>query len=157
MPSRKRGGNPEEAGIPPRFEKGGYLSETALCVSGRYPKKADKGGEEGCSFSREDRLPKKEKGGTSPTYAAATRCQIPQKDGDGRVVRDFKLKPTTREVKSRKAVTRAMYWFDRGVFLVFTGMPRPVLGESILIIFNKKCFTTTNFNKIIIHHSMSQF
>ena len=51
VPSRKRGGNPEEAGIPPRLEKGGYLSETALCVSGIYPKKADKGGEEGCPFS----------------------------------------------------------------------------------------------------------
>ena len=48
---RKRGGNIEEAGIPPRLEKDGYLSETALCVSGKYPKKADKGGEEGCAFS----------------------------------------------------------------------------------------------------------
>ena len=51
MPSRKRGGNPEEGGIPPRLEKGGYLPEAALCVSERYPEKADKGGEEGCSFS----------------------------------------------------------------------------------------------------------
>ena len=23
-----------------------------------------------------------------------------------------------------------VYWFERGVFLVLTGMPRPVLGES---------------------------
>ena len=51
MSSRKRGGVPEEAAIPPRLEKDEYLSETALCVSGRYPKKADKVGEEGCSFS----------------------------------------------------------------------------------------------------------
>ena len=51
MPSRKRGGNPEEAGILHRPEKDGYLSETTLCVSGRHPKKADKGGEEGCSLS----------------------------------------------------------------------------------------------------------
>ena len=28
-----------------------YLSETALCVSGRYPEQAHEGGEEGCSFS----------------------------------------------------------------------------------------------------------
>ena len=27
-------------------------------------------------------------------------------------------------------VPRAMYWFVRGIFLVLTGMPRPVLGES---------------------------
>ena len=43
--------NPGEAGISPRLEKVGNTSETALCVSGRYPKKADKGGEEGCAFS----------------------------------------------------------------------------------------------------------
>ena len=32
------------------LEKGGYLSQTALCVPGRYPKKDDNRGEEGCSF-----------------------------------------------------------------------------------------------------------
>ena len=47
----ERGGNPEKAGIPPRLKEDGHLPETALCVSGRYPKKADKGREEGCSFS----------------------------------------------------------------------------------------------------------
>ena len=36
----------------------------------------------------------------------------------------------TREVQSRKAVPRVVYWFERGGFLVLTGMPRPVLGES---------------------------
>ena len=51
MPSIKRGRNPEEAGLPPRLEKDGYLPETALCVSRKYSKKADEGGEEGCSFS----------------------------------------------------------------------------------------------------------
>ena len=35
MSSRKRGAIPEEAGIPTRFEKDGYLPETALCVSGK--------------------------------------------------------------------------------------------------------------------------
>ena len=44
--TRKRGGNPEKGGMPPRFEKDGYLSETAFRVSGRYPEEADKGGEE---------------------------------------------------------------------------------------------------------------
>ena len=44
MSSRKRGGFPEEAGISPRLEKDGYLSESALCDSGRYPKKAHDGG-----------------------------------------------------------------------------------------------------------------
>ena len=32
--------------------------------------------------------------------------------------------------KAEKAVSRAVYWFERGGFLVLTGMPRPVLGES---------------------------
>ena len=54
----------------------------------------------------------------------------PGRTDDGRVVRDFKLEPTAREVASRKAVARAVYWFERGVFLVLTGMRRPGLGES---------------------------
>ena len=40
----------------------------------------------------------------------------PGRTDGGRVVRDFKLKSTAREVKSRKAVPRAVYWFERGVF-----------------------------------------
>ena len=46
MPSRKRGGNPEETGIPPCLKKYAYLPKTALCVFGRYPKRADKRGED---------------------------------------------------------------------------------------------------------------
>ena len=40
------------------------------------------------------------------------------------------MEPTAREDQSRKAVPRVVYWFERGGFLVLTGMPRPVLGES---------------------------
>ena len=54
----------------------------------------------------------------------------PGRTDDRRVVRDFKLEPTAREVCSRKAVPRAVYCFDSGAFLVLTGMSRPVLGES---------------------------
>ena len=54
----------------------------------------------------------------------------PRQTDDGRVVRDFKLEPTVCEVQSRKAVPRAVYWFERGGFLVLTGTPRPVLRES---------------------------
>ena len=43
MSSRKRGGILEEAGIPCHLEKDMYLSVTALCVSGRYPKKSHEG------------------------------------------------------------------------------------------------------------------
>ena len=56
--------------------------------------------------------------------------ESPGRTDDRRVVRDFKLGPTAREVKNRKVVPQAVYWFERGGFLVLTGMPRPVLGES---------------------------
>ena len=62
VPTRKRGGNPEKAGIPPRFEKDGHLSETAFRVSGRYPEEADKGGEEACPFSRRGADPEEREG-----------------------------------------------------------------------------------------------
>ena len=38
------------------------------------------------------------------------------------------MEPTAREVQSWEAVLRAVYWLERGVFLVLTFMPRPVLG-----------------------------
>ena len=94
MPTRNRGGNPEKAGIPPRFEKDGYLSETAFRVSGRYPK--------------------------SPSYAAATRGQTPQNDGEWHLVEKKKKKkeknkkkkerevpvPSAQELEERKKVPR---------------------------------------------------
>ena len=40
----------------------------------------------------------------------------PGRTDDGRVARDFKLEPTARKVQSRKAVPRAVYWFERGSF-----------------------------------------
>ena len=42
--------------------------------------------------------------------------ESPGRTNDRRVVRDFKLEPTAREVQSRRAVPRAVYWFDRGSF-----------------------------------------
>ena len=68
MPSRKRGGNPDEAGIPPRVKKDGYLPETALCVSGRYPKKLTKGEKRVAPSLPEDQLSKKGK------HIAILRC-----------------------------------------------------------------------------------
>ena len=44
--------------------------------------------------------------GLSNARVAADRT--PERMDDGRVVRDFKFEPTTREVYSRKAVTRAV-------------------------------------------------
>ena len=73
---------------------------------------------------------------------------------DGRVVRDLKPEPTTREVQSRKAVPRVVYWFERGVFLVLTGMPRPVLGElnKFMHLMMKYDFSKLNFLLLFQYH-----
>ena len=99
MPSRKRGGNPEEAGIPPRLKKDVYLPETALCVSGRYPKKADKGGEDGCSFSPRGTAPQEREGQHIAILPVATRVQTPQKDGEWQIVQK-----KTKKRKEKKEV-----------------------------------------------------
>ena len=70
MPSRKWGGNPEEAGIPSRLEKDGYLSETHFEFLGDTPKKPTKEEKRVAPSHPEDRLPKKGKGAISPNYAA---------------------------------------------------------------------------------------
>ena len=58
-----------------RLKKDGYLPETALCVSGRYPKKLTKE-EKGVAPSHpEDRLAKKGKGGISSSYTVAITGQ----------------------------------------------------------------------------------
>ena len=46
----------------PASKRFGYLSETAFCVSGTYPEEAEKGGEEGCSFSSRGANPKEREG-----------------------------------------------------------------------------------------------
>ena len=40
----------------------------------------------------------------------------PGRTDDGGIVRDFKMEPAAREIESRKAVPRAVYWFERGGF-----------------------------------------
>ena len=117
MPSRKRGGNPEEAGIPPRLKKDGYLPEIAFCVSGRYTKKLTKGEKRVAPSPPENRLPKKGKGGISPSYAAATRGQIPKRMGNGSLWKRRKKKerrrkrflcPLRRSIKQRGSCRGAL-------------------------------------------------
>ena len=86
MPTRKRGGNPEKAVIPPRLKKDGYLPETALCVSGRHPKKLTKGKKRVATSPPDYRFLKKGKGGLSPSYTAATRDQTPKKGREWQLV-----------------------------------------------------------------------
>ena len=59
---------------------------------GDTPKKPTKGEKRNAPSPLEDRLPKKGKGGTSPTYVEATRGQTPQKDGEWQLVEKKKKK-----------------------------------------------------------------
>ena len=49
----------------------------------------------------EDRLPKKGKGGTSPTYTVATRGQTRQKDGECQLVEKKKKKRKNEKVREK--------------------------------------------------------
>ena len=84
------------------LKKDGYHPETALCVFGRYPKKADEGEKRVATSPPEDRLPKKGKSGTSPSYAVATRGQTQRRDGEWQLVENKKMK---KKEKKKKEVT----------------------------------------------------
>ena len=65
--------------------------------------------------------------------------------------------------KSRtRLVPRVVYWFERGFFLVLTGMPRPVLGESYttsikdfsIFPHQKKRINNTLFSDFFAFHSV---
>ena len=66
----------------PASKKMGILRRSRSPPLGDTPKKLTKGEERVALSSPKDRLPKKGKGGTSPTYASATIGQTPQKDGE---------------------------------------------------------------------------
>ena len=59
------------------------------------PKKLAKGEKRVAPSPPEERIPKKGKGSSSPKYAAATRGQIPQKDGEWQLVEKKKKKKNT--------------------------------------------------------------
>ena len=68
---------------------------------GDNPKKLTKGEKRVAPSPPEDRLPKKGKGGISPTYATATRGQTPKKDGEWQLVEKKKNKKIKKEKKKR--------------------------------------------------------
>ena len=86
MPPRKRGGNPEEAGIPHRLKKMGIFRRLRSASLGDTSKTLTKGGKRVAPSPPEDRLSKEGKGGMSLSYAAATIGQTPQKDGEWQLV-----------------------------------------------------------------------
>ena len=66
----------------PASKKMGIFQRLRSASLGDTPKKLTKGEKRVARSPPEDRLPKKGKGGMSPTYAAATRGQTPKKDGE---------------------------------------------------------------------------
>ena len=66
----------------PASKRMGIFQRPHSASPGDTPKNLTKGEKRVAPSPPEDRLPKKGKGGTSPTYAAATRGQTPQKDGE---------------------------------------------------------------------------
>ena len=66
----------------PVSKKMGIFRRLRFASPGDSPKKLTKGEKRVAPSPTEDQLPKKGKGGISPSYAAATRGQIPKKDGE---------------------------------------------------------------------------
>ena len=66
---------------------------------GDTPKKLTKGEKKVAPSPPKERIPKKGKGSTSPSYAAPTRSQTPQKDGEWNLVEKMKNK---RKIKRRR-------------------------------------------------------
>ena len=70
----------------PASKRMGIFRRLRSASLGDTPKKLKKGEKRVASSPPKDRLPKKWKGGTSPTYAVATRGQTLQKDGEWQLV-----------------------------------------------------------------------
>ena len=85
---------------------------------GDTPKKLTKGERRVPPSPPEERLPKKGKGGTSPSYAAATRGQTPQEDGVWQLVEKKKKEvpvPSAQKPKAKGKLPRlslAAGWGD---------------------------------------------
>ena len=71
---------------------------------GDTPEKLTKGEKRVAPSSPEDRLPKKGKGGISPSHAAATRGQTPKKDGEWQLVERRKRKKREEEERGSCAL-----------------------------------------------------
>ena len=76
----------------PASKRMGIIRRPRSASLGDTPKKLTKAEKRVAPFFPENRLAKKGKGGTSPTYAAATRDQTPQKDEEWQLVEKKKRK-----------------------------------------------------------------
>ena len=72
----------ERLGPHPASKRMGIFRRPCSASLGDTPKKLTKGEKRVAPSAPKDRIPKKGKGSSSPTYAAATKGQTPQKDGE---------------------------------------------------------------------------
>ena len=86
----------------PASKKMGIIRRLRSASLGDTPKKLTKGEKRVAPSLPEDRLPKKGKGGISPTYAAATRGQTPKTDGEWQLVEKTKKKEIKKEKKKKE-------------------------------------------------------
>ena len=86
----------------PASKKMGIIRRLRCAFLGDTPKKLPKGEKRVAPSPPEDRLPKKGKGGISPTYAAATRGQTPKKDGEWQLVEEKKKKKKKKDKKKKE-------------------------------------------------------
>ena len=86
----------------PASKRMGIFRRPRSASLGDTPEKLTKGEKRVAPSPPEDRLPKKEKGVTLPTYAAATRGQTPQKHGGWQLVDKKKKKDKKRKRKRNR-------------------------------------------------------
>ena len=83
----------------------GILRRLRSASLGDTPKKLAKEEKRVAASPPENRLPKKGKGGTSPSYAKATRGQTQQKDEEWQLVQKKKKKKKKKKEKKKKEVS----------------------------------------------------
>ena len=86
----------------PASKKMGIFRRLRSASLGDTPKKLKKREKSVAPSPPEDRLPKKRKGGISPSYAAATIGQTPKKDGEWQQVEKKKKKKKNKEEKKKE-------------------------------------------------------
>ena len=90
----------------PASNRMGIFRRLRSASLGVTPKKLTKGEKRVAPSPPEDRIPKKGKGSSSPTYAAVTRGQIPQKDGEWQLVEKKKKRRKRRKKRYRNLEPR---------------------------------------------------
>ena len=88
----------------PASKRMGIFRRPSSASLGDTPKKLTKGEKRLAPSTPEERIPKKGKGSTSPSYAASIRGQTPQKDGEWQLVEKKEKKKKKNKKKKEREV-----------------------------------------------------